>query len=246
LPKDISEKDLWRIEAGLQLSKEKVADYGPVNNLLMIAEGKRAGLTNSEIAASMYGWTEKQVAEDLERLNLIDIFLDFFGAPGNYGLIKRAALHEHFISIQKGLSEKLKKLGYPKKDLIRKLEVVFQYLKASIVNRDFSFTNMNAREVCKILMDDEATYSLTDSFDDYKKRKEPIPVDKLIDNFDKASDVKKNREDKGKPGKLIDRAISALKNIDRSGKHFKEEEVKRKLMELDNILKEMKTQLDIK
>src|SRR5439155_24070207 len=38
LPEDISEKDLWKIEAGLQLSKEKVADYGPVNNLLMIKE----------------------------------------------------------------------------------------------------------------------------------------------------------------------------------------------------------------
>lgn len=54
LPEGISEKDLWKIEAGLQLSKEKVADYGPVNNLLMIREGKKAGLNHSEIAASMY------------------------------------------------------------------------------------------------------------------------------------------------------------------------------------------------
>ena len=45
LPEDISDSDLWKIEAGLQLSKEKVADYNPVNNLLMIKEGKRAGLS---------------------------------------------------------------------------------------------------------------------------------------------------------------------------------------------------------
>jgi hypothetical protein len=116
LPKDISEKDLWRIEAGLQLSKEKVADYGPVNNLLMISEGKKAGLSHSEIAASMYGWTDKQVAADLERLDLIDIFLQFFGQPKNYGLIKRFRLHEHFIDIQKGLVQKLKDSGAAKKN----------------------------------------------------------------------------------------------------------------------------------
>jgi hypothetical protein len=52
LPEDISEKDLWKIEAGLQLSKEKVADYGPVHNLLMISEGKKAGLNPIEIAVS--------------------------------------------------------------------------------------------------------------------------------------------------------------------------------------------------
>ncbi len=246
LPKDISEKDLWRIEAGLQLSKEKVADYGPVNNLLMISEGKKAGLSHSEIAASMYGWTDKQVAADLERLDLIDIFLQFFGQPKNYGLIKRFRLHEHFIDIQKGLVQKLKDAGAPKKELTKKLETVFVFLKANIDKPDtISITHYDVRNICKILQDDKSTYALTDSFQDHKDIRK-VPVEKLVDNLDKAIDVKKNRDDKEKPGKLIDRAISALNNIDRRGKHFKEEEVKRKLKELDGIIKEMKTQLGIK
>jgi len=246
LPKDISEKDLWRIEAGLQLSKEKVADYGPVNNLLMISEGKKAGLSHSEIAASMYGWTDKQVAADLERLDLIDIFLQFFGQPKNYGLIKRFRLHEHFIDIQKGLVQKLKDSGAAKKELTKKLETVFVYLKANIDKPDtISITHYDVRNICKILQDDKSTYALTDSFQEYKDIRK-VPVEKLVDNFDKAIDVKKNRDDKEKPGRLIDRAISALNNIDRRGKHFKEEEVKRKLIELDSIIKEMKTQLGIK
>jgi hypothetical protein len=246
LPKDISEKDLWRIEAGLQLSKEKVADYGPVNNLLMISEGKKAGLSHSEIAASMYGWTDKQVAADLERLDLIDIFLQFFGQPKNYGLIKRFRLHEHFIDIQKGLVQKLKDAGAPKKELTKKLETVFVFLKANIDKPDtISITHYDVRNICKILQDEKSTYALTDSFQQHKDIRK-VPVEKLVDNLDKAIDVKKNRDDKEKPGKLIDRAISALNNIDRKGNHFKEEEVKRKLKELDNIIKEMKTQLEIK
>ncbi len=246
LPKDISEKDLWRIEAGLQLSKEKVADYGPVNNLLMIAEGKKAGLSHSEIAASMYGWTEKQVAADLERLDLIEIFLEFFGQPQNYGLIKRFRLHEHFIDIQKGLVQKLKDVSAPKKELTKKLETIFVFLKANIDKPDtMSITHYDVRNICKILQDEKATYALTDSFQQHKDIRK-VPADKLVDNLDRAIDVKKNRDDKEKPGKLIDRAISALNGIDRKGKHFKEEVIKRKIQEIDSIIKEMKNQLGIK
>lgn len=247
LPKDISEKDLWKIEAGLQLAKDKVAEYGPVNNLLMIHEGKKAGLTSSEIAASMYGWTEKMVDYDLERLKLIDTFLVFFGQPNNYGLIKRYSLHEHFIDIQKGLSDKLKRQGSPKKVLIEKLGVAFQYLRASILDKDFRFTHMDAREICKILLDDEATVALTNSFNDFAKKKQSVPSEKLQDNFDTASDVRKNKEDKGKPSKLIDKAITALEGIDRKNKHYKTDaDVKTKIKVLSKLVKAMQDELGIR
>lgn len=246
LPEDISEKDLWKIEAGLQLSKEKVAEYGPVNNLLMIKEGRKAGLSNSEIAAAMYGWTEKMVEDDIERLNLIDIFLLFFGQPNNYGLIKRFELHEHFIDIQKGLVCKQKKLGLSKRDLLKKLEIIFLYFSATIRNADFKFKHFDAREICKILLDTEATYAITESHEKYRDISK-IPVEILTDNFDKAVDVRKNKEDKEKPEKLIDRAIAALSGIDRKTKHFKTQfSVKAKLIELEKLVNDMKTELGIR
>lgn len=248
LPKDISERDLWKIEAGLQLSKEKVADYGPVNNLLMIKEGKRAGLSADEIAASMYGWSARQVNVDLERLDLIDTFLQFMGGHniGNYGLIKRFRLHEHFIDIQKGLVEKLKSAGAPRKELIKKLETIFLYLKAYIEKPNLiNITHYDARNLCKILLDGEASYALTNSFDKYKNDLKKIPVEKLVDNYDRATDVKKDREDKDKPVKLIGRAIAALASIDKKGAHFKKDDVKNKMKELDSLIKEMKKALGI-
>lgn len=247
LPEDISEKDLWRIEAGLQLSKEKVADYGPVNNLLMIKEGEKAGLSHAEIASSMYGWSEAQVKIDLERLDLIDTFLQFFGQKENYGLIKKFRLSEHFIDIQKYLVQKLKDAGVPKKNIIKKLEIVFLFLRANIMKPDFiSVTHYDVRNICKILQDTKATDALVESFDQHKDIKQ-IPVDILADNLDKAIDVKKNREDEMKPGKLIDRAISALNGIDRKGKHFKNDpDVKIKLGSLEKLVSQMKTDLGLK
>lgn len=245
LPADISEKDLWKIEAGLQLSKEKVAEYTPVNNLLMIKEGKKAGLTHSEIAASMYGWSEKQVIESLERLDLIDTFLQFFGQPGNYGLIKRFYLHEHFVDIQKGLTDKQKKMSLPKRVLLKKLEIIFLYLSASIKNPTFKFKHFDAREICKIVVDNEACDAITESYEKYKDISK-IPVDILTDNFDKAVDVRKNKQDREKPEKLIERAITALNGIDRKAKHFKTElSVKSKFKELEKIVLNMKIELGI-
>ena len=48
LPKSVDEKGLWRIEAGLQLSRDKRLDYSPINQLLKLEEGVNAGLLPEE------------------------------------------------------------------------------------------------------------------------------------------------------------------------------------------------------
>jgi hypothetical protein len=102
LPESIGAPDLWRIEAGLQLSKEKREKYGPMNELLKIKEGKDAGLTEKEIAAAMFEWTPKEVGDALERLDLIDTFLEYVGEKdkGGYAFIERYRLHEFFEDLQ--------------------------------------------------------------------------------------------------------------------------------------------------
>lgn len=246
LPEKISEQDLWRIEAGLQLSKIKVADYGPINNMLMVSEGKRAGLTNKEIAAAMYGWTEKKVDIELERLGLIEIFLQFLGQPKNFGLIKKFQLNEHFINIQNGIVKKMNDSGAPKRDLHKKLETVFVYLKASIDKPNLiKITHLNVRDICKILENEKASEALIDSFEETKDIRK-IRVEKLVDNLDRAGDIHKNFEDKEKPGKLIDRAITALTGINRTSLHYKSDpDVKKKLLQLEAFVIELKTELGI-
>ncbi|MBM9590156.1 hypothetical protein JWG41_06850 [Leptospira sp. 201903075] len=246
LPKDISAKDLWRIEAGLQLSKEKIADYGPINNLLMIAEGEKAGLTHAEIAASMYGWSEKQVRLDLDRLKLIENFLSYFKQPKNYGVIKSFQLHEHFIDLQKGLVEKKQDLGLTTKSLANKLEIAFMYLATRITNpSEMTFTHNDVRNLCKILVDTEAEIALLDEIPNSYSNKPEI-INKLIDNFDNASDVKKNKESKEKPSKLIEKSITALNGIDRTTAHYKtDRDVKIKIGNLHKLVLEMITELGL-
>jgi len=245
LPTNISQKDLWKIEAGLQLSKDKVAEYGPVNDLLMIKEGKTAGLEPAEIAAAMYGWKEDEVNAALERLNLIDVFLSFMKAPNNYGIIKKFRLTEHFIDIQKGLLNKLKDEGAPKKLINKKLELAFGLIRASIVKQDV-ITHLEVRRLNKVLIDEDASLTFSDKVPE-KSDIRDISVDILIDNFSNAKDVLENKKDRDKPARLIERAIAALKGIDRSNQHYKtSSEVKRKILELDEIVASIKQELKIK
>jgi hypothetical protein len=100
LPKGTSEKDIWRIEAGLQFSREERLDYGPINRLLKLREGVNAGLTPQQIAATLYGgFKPKEIQEDLDRLKLIESYLDYVGKPGHYKTAE--GLHEHFIDLRK-------------------------------------------------------------------------------------------------------------------------------------------------
>ena len=157
-------------------------------------------------------------------------------------MIKKFRLHEHFIDLQKGLVDKLKTSGAPKKDISNKIMFVFAYLRQHIIEPDFNMTHYDVRNECKALLDSEAYYALTDSFDEYKDIKQ-VPVDKLSDNLDRAVDVKKNRDARDKPVKLIERAIAALKSIDKKGPHYKKDDVKKRLKELDELIKKMKTEL---
>jgi len=122
------------------------------------------------------------------------------------------------------------------------MSIVFAFLRQHIIEPDFNNTHYDVRNECKALLDNEAYYTLTDSFDEYKDIKQ-VPVDKLSDNLDRAVDVKKNRDARDKPVKLIERAIAALKSIDKKSPHYKKDDVKKKLKELDELIKKMKTEL---
>lgn len=99
LPSDITKRELWLIEAGIQLSTPQQLDYSPINHLLKLREGRTSGLEITEMASRIYGVTEDKILADISRLELIDGYLrDFLEKPERYYLVKQ--LNEHFIDLQ--------------------------------------------------------------------------------------------------------------------------------------------------
>jgi len=99
LPSDITKSDIWLIEAGIQMSTPQQLEYSPINNLLKLKEGILSGLRIADMASRIYGMTAQAIRTDLERLKLIDEYLEeFIRKPGKYYYLKGFA--EHFINLQ--------------------------------------------------------------------------------------------------------------------------------------------------
>lgn len=100
LPKNTTMEDRWRIEAGLQLGVNERWDYSPINELLKVRDGVRmyeemirSGKLKDGadpvqlVAKAIYGKTDVQVREMVNRLDLIDEYLRFIRKPGEYDAI---------------------------------------------------------------------------------------------------------------------------------------------------------------
>jgi len=130
LEEPISAEDLWKIEAGIQLGKDEIVRYGPINELLKLREGKNTGLSLKELVTTLYGYeSESEIEERLDRLTLIEQYLIFIGKPEKYSEAKNKV--EHFINLQSIIQECKKREYDP--DLISGIKkVTFQLIKEGI------------------------------------------------------------------------------------------------------------------
>ena len=100
LPANVENTDLWKLEAGIQLGKEEIVRYGPMNELLKLEEAKSLGISNEEIAKVLYGIDDvKEIEAKLDRLNLIKKYLIHIDNPDNFKLAESKV--EHFVELQK-------------------------------------------------------------------------------------------------------------------------------------------------
>jgi len=99
IDEQIDPPDLWKIEAGIQLGKDEILRYGPINELLKLEEGKKSGISEKEIAKTLYGIDDElEIKEKLDRLDLIRQYLVYIGKPEDFEEAKN--MHEHFIDLQ--------------------------------------------------------------------------------------------------------------------------------------------------
>ena len=135
LPPNVSAKDLWIIEAGIQLSRNVQLDYGPINELLKFKEGMDAGLSAIEIADAIYGgFKEEDIKNKLEEYKLISQYLEFIHESGNF--IRAKGIHEHFIDLRKILAN-FKKDDPAPNELVDATYIGFQLIHDGVPARDF-------------------------------------------------------------------------------------------------------------
>ncbi len=207
LPDGVSEKDLWRIEAGLQFAKDFRLEYGPINELLKLREGIQCKLTPKDISASLLGrYTDKEVEARLQVLELIDTYLESIGKAGEYAHIGQKRLMEKFNSLSGNVIESLRKSGYDAMELLKIANTGFALISKT------KRSHWDIRKLAPIARLPEAKRVLVDSL---PANPMEAAEDDLEEAFSTAEDLLEGEKEKGKPDRLLQRAISAVSSIDR-------------------------------
>lgn len=219
LPENVDEKDLWRIEAGLQFAKDFRLEYGPINELLKLKEGSLRGLTPADISKSLLGrYSAKKVIEKLEILKLIDTYLRSIKKPGEYHIVQRNV--EKFNSLQANVVAPLRKKSKSDADVANAITVAF-----SLIHKTEA-SHWEIRNLRKIMLNEKAEKELAPILEG-KGTKEAI-----AEAFAAASEIVEDSENKDKPERLIKRALSAIQSISPSATRLTTPKVKSMLKEL--------------
>ncbi len=182
--------DLWKLEASIQLGKDQIVKYGPINELIKLQEGVSAGISTKEIAKTLYGIDDvEEIEEKLDRLELIKEYLNFIGQPDDFEVAK--GYHEHFIRLQEIIAAE-KKMGTEPDLRVTIKQIVFQLILDGI-------QHLQLRDIKKMVR-----LHLADSINELKKAKEYSKPKSSSDKEagDKDKDAKKG-EDKEDEGKKI-------------------------------------------
>lgn len=243
LPPNVSSQDLWKLEAGIQLSKNVQVEYGPINELLKFKEGIDAELTPIEIANSLYGgFKEKDIVDKMEQLSLISEYLSYIGEPGVFNRAK--GIHEHFIDLRNVLNN-FRKSGVNPDEVTSAKKIGFQLIHDGVPQREI-------RKIKEILANEKSRkefwqateYSKPEEAN--KKRERKIQAD-MNDEFTPARTIFNNCLDAAKalsesqqPEKLLKRALTNLESIDIDSSILKKSEIYQLILDIEAVIKRLK------
>lgn len=243
LPPNTTKQDLWKIEAGIQLSKNVQLDYGPINELLKFKEGIEAGLQPLEIANSLYGgFKENDILQKLEQLKLITEYLNFIGETGVFNRAK--GVHEHFVDLRNILNL-FQRQGASPDEIVAAKHIGFQLIHDGVPQREL-------RKIKDILLSERTKKEFWQAIE-YSK---PEPTGKKLEKrikaeqndeftttrtiFNNCLDSTKAISESQQPEKLLKRALTNLESIDSDAQLLKKSEITSLISEIEAVIAELK------
>jgi len=227
LPENVSESDVYKIELGKQMAKEQKLDYGPINELLKIQHGLDSGLTMEQIANTI-GFSNDEIKDKIERLNLIKEYLEFIEDSDNFEAAEK--LNEHFVELQKNIFSKKKqqKQELTTLELLDLKEIAFATIHSGI-------KHMTLRKIPKMLKNPK----IKPFFFEAKKfiKTDPKKTTQIFESCETRLQAEEHRD---KPGVLLDAILSNLESLDLTHQKFKTGEYSTLIKKITPYIDELK------
>jgi hypothetical protein len=243
LPPNTTSQDIWKIEGGIQLSKNLQLDYGAINELLKFQDGIRAGISPIEIATSLYGgFKEKDILLKLEQLKLIQEYLMFIGEIGIFSRVKK--LTDHFIVLRDSIST-FKNKGATPDEIVAVKNIGFQLIHDGV-------DRMGLRKIKDILASDKIKTEFWQAMEFSKPEPAAKKLTKKIEAeqneeytpartiFNNCLDSTKALSESQQPEKLLKRALTNLDNIQEDQNMLQKPEIQSLLSEIEQIIYKLK------
>ena len=243
LPPNTSSQDIWKIEGGIQLSKNLQLDYGAINELLKFQDGIQAGISPIEIATSLYGgFKEKDILLKLEQLKLIQEYLMFIGEIGIFSRVKK--LTDHFIVLRDAISVFKNRGGTPD-EIVAAKHIGFQLIHDGV-------DRMGLRKIKDILASDKIKAEFWTAMEHSKsepaakkltRKMEAMQNDEFTPArtiFNNCLDSTKALSESQQPEKLLRRALTNLDNIPNDPNMLQKPDIQSLLSEIEKIISKLK------
>ncbi len=224
LPRNISETEIYKIEARLQYAKDFKVGFGAVNELLKIKEGLAKGMTKRELAALLLR-DEKYIEEHLAQLQLLEAYSKSTWKKIDYKKIEEEKITEQITDVEKNV----RKFGNERRSAseIKKLiEVQFAYIRTGATYRD-----IRAFGKAVSLHDSEKSY--LDALSMFRQGKvSESSFKELIDDANDGAKIKKREQ---RPVELAIRVLEQVKGF-RDQQYKITPEIRKCFTEVSNII----------
>ena len=208
LPDNMEDKDLYKIQLNKQMAKDQKLDYGKINELLFIREGVESGLSKLEIAEQI-GYKEEEIEEKLERLVLIDEYLQYNQTPNQYHILNDQ--NEHFEEMLKQIFNENKKKDYLPLELLKLKKLCFALIKDNRQHKEI-------RKIPKFMRNEDLKKRFLEA-----ESSTSSDVKKVSEVFDVCDDKQRAIENRDKPGKVLNSILSNLEELNLSNPELKRE-----------------------
>ncbi len=271
LPDDAEERDIQQLETCYQMGEDDKLDYNPIEKYLKCKELKRLGFTEEDIASFMSEKPEQirkwlrilDLMEDyLKEYDYEGIYTRLEKTEGQF-----VDLEGYLDSYKKRGKNVQGAWTYDDSDISDLKRVCFDYIRARYEGKDFRDIAKTGKDGSIFFHEDlwkdffkfhqENTPADEETVDEMRNRcpNEDLSVllkqrdnawteksiESLKSNFDKFSGKLRDKRAANKPGDLVERALSALQNVDYKQSNFSDDaRIAKMIDEIQRITNDMK------
>jgi hypothetical protein len=248
LDREITDSDRYDCELSISMGMDSKVDYGPIDKLIKLDKGKKFGKSNLELANLMYGMTEKNVEDDLEKLDKMKTYLrNYYGDDEDFTPLENIDVHFSEMSeidSVKGYDD----LDDEQKEAIEK--VSFRLTRGAKTEGKEKFASRRLRKIKHAVVEGmvpslEKLIEIADNMEPYdpvKDEKDEAPTKVGYVEFE---DKVKAQDNQDKVIILINSILANLEFLNTDDPRLKETESKEKIIKIKDYVEKLTSDVGV-